>query len=194
MSEQLPLRERKRLRAMKRVQRVAVEHFLAEGFDAVTVERIADAAEVSPMSVYRWFGTKEGLVLWDEFDPPILAAVAARLERTAPLAAVRDGLVALLDDVYDRERTLALDRTRLITREPALRGASAQNGRLLRDALTGLFRDHAGMDEVTAEAVAATAVALLEVATERWQREDGRRPLAAVIAETFAPIMHGGDT
>src|ERR687892_608553 len=52
------LRDRKRLAAMKRVQQIAVARFLADGFDQVTVEEIAAAAEVSAMSVYRWFGAR----------------------------------------------------------------------------------------------------------------------------------------
>jgi AcrR family transcriptional regulator len=179
------LRERKRLRAMHRVQREAMRRFAADGFDAVTVEEIAAAAEVSPMSVYRWFGTKEALVIWDEFDPPILAAVDDRLAAQPPLDAVRDALVDLLDDVYDRERDLALDRARLIFAEPALLAAADRNGRVLRDALTGLFRGH-GTPEPEARIAAAVAGALLEEAIWTWQHHDGQRPLAELITATFA--------
>jgi len=179
------LRERKRLSAMKRVQREAVNRFLADGFDRVTVEEIAAAAEVSAMSVYRWFGTKEALALWDEFDPPILAEVARQLHRHAPLVAVRNGMIAVLDEVYDRERDLALDRSRLIFREPALVSAAERNSRALRDALDTLFTEQAGLDPLAATAIAAVAVALLTVAIEAWQDHDGARPLADLIAEVF---------
>lgn len=179
------LRERKRLAAMKRVQREAVSRFLADGFGRVTIEEIAGAAEVSAMSVYRWFGTKEALVLWDEFDPPILAEVARQLERHAPVVAVRNAMIAVLDDVYDRERDLALDRARLIFREPALVAAAEQNSRALRAALDAMFTEQAGLDAVGATAIAAVAVALLTVAIESWQDHDGERPLADLIAEIF---------
>jgi AcrR family transcriptional regulator len=182
------LRERKRLAAMKLVQQVAVARFVAEGFDRVTVEQIAAAADVSAMSVYRWFGTKEALVVWDEFDPPILAEVTARLGSATPLGAVRDALIALLDDVYDRERELALDRARLIFTEPALLAAGERNSRALRDALRELFVNGAGCDDVTAHALAATATALLAVAIEQWQLHDGQRPLADLISEIFAGL------
>jgi AcrR family transcriptional regulator len=178
---------------MKRVQTEAVARFMAKGFDQVTVEEIASAADVSAMSVYRWFGTKEALVLWDEFDPPILAEVAARLADEPPLIAVRDAMVALLDDVYDRERALALDRARLVFREPALVAAGEQNARALRDALNELFlsRTNAGeldAGELDARAMAAVATALLSTAIEEWQRRDGLRPLAELITETFGVL------
>ena len=72
MSEDTPvvgLRERKRYAAMRLVQEVALDLFDAHGYADVTVERIAAASDVSPSSVYRYFGTKEQIVLWDENDP-----------------------------------------------------------------------------------------------------------------------------
>jgi AcrR family transcriptional regulator len=185
VTNQPPLRTRKRLAAMKRVQRVALDRFDERGFDAVTVEEIAAAADVSPMSVYRWFGTKESLVVWDEFDPPILTAVAERLGTHAPLDAVRDALVDLLDDIYDRERDTALDRARLIYAEPALLAAADRNARALRSALADVFTD-AGVPVDRARIIAAVAGALLEVAVDAWQREGGGRPLAAHLTEVFA--------
>jgi len=59
------LRERKRLAAMRRVQEVALDLFDARGFESVSIEEIARAAEVSPSSIYRYFGTKEQIVLYD---------------------------------------------------------------------------------------------------------------------------------
>jgi AcrR family transcriptional regulator len=169
---------------MKRVQREAVERFLSRGFDGVTIEEIAVAAEVSPMSVYRWFGTKEALVIWDEYDPPILAEVQRRLAEQPPLAAVRDALVALLDGVYDRERELALDRVRLIFREPALAAAAERNSLALQGAFAAQF-GAAGVSDFASRALAGVAGALLRVAIEQWQRMDGERPLAELIRESF---------
>jgi AcrR family transcriptional regulator len=173
---------------MKRVQTEAVSRFIANGFDQVTVEEIAAAAEVSAMSVYRWFGTKEALVLWDEFDPPILAHVADRLGGQPVLSAVRDAMVVLLDDVYDRERALALDRAQLIFREPALAAAAEHNSRQLRDAFIELFTTRAGLDRFEARVSATVASALLTAAIDEWQRHDGTRPLADLITEGFAVL------
>lgn len=143
------------------------------------------------MSVYRWFGTKEGLVIWDEFDPPILEAIGRRLAGQPPLEAVRDAFVELLDDVYDRERDMALARAQLIYREPAVLAAADQNLRLLRSALTDMFGHASDLEPLRAEATAAIATALLEVAIEAWQRVDGTRPLGELIAELFDGHRHG---
>lgn len=176
---------------MKQVQRVAVERFTNHGFDGVTVEQIAADADVSPVSVYRWFGTKEALVVWDEFDPPILDAVSTRLTQGhPPLAAVRAALVTLLDAVYNAERDLALARTQLTFREPALLAAATANTRGLRTALTSLFAAHGGLSATRARSAATVATALLESAIDAWQHEDGQRPLAQLISEAFDALEH----
>src|SRR5215217_9659237 len=62
------LRERWRMKARRTIQECALDLFDERGFADVTIEEIAAAAEVSPSSVYRYFGTKEGLLVADEFD------------------------------------------------------------------------------------------------------------------------------
>lgn len=62
---ELARRERKRLATSAAVRRAALELFLDRGFDAVSVEEVAERADVSPSTVYRHFPTKEDLVLAD---------------------------------------------------------------------------------------------------------------------------------
>lgn len=68
------LRERKKARTKAAIQQHAVHLFRAQGFAATTVEQIAEAAEVSPSTVFRYFPTKEELVTTDLVDPVIYAA------------------------------------------------------------------------------------------------------------------------
>jgi len=68
MLRTIGLRERKRLASMRHVQRVALELFQRRGYQAVTIEAIAKAAEVGAASIFRYFGTKDCIVIWDEAD------------------------------------------------------------------------------------------------------------------------------
>jgi AcrR family transcriptional regulator len=182
-------RDRKRYEAMRRVQQRAVELFTARGFGAVTVEEIAEVADVSPVSVYRWFGTKEGLVLWDEYDPGIFAVLARRLADQEPLDAVRDAILGELDEVYDADRGLVLARTQLIHREPALLAASMLNLRRMQAALADTFdAADAGGDGYTRAVLAGVATAVLAAAVDAWQAEDGRTPLAEFVTVGFAAL------
>lgn len=179
-----PLRQRKRQRAMERVQRHAVALFEQHGFDAVSVEAIAAAAEVAPVSIYRWFGTKEGVVLWDDYDPGLYAAIADRLAGREPLEAVRDAVVAELDRLYDADRALVLARTRLIYREPQLYAASMLGLRDMQAALGGMFAA-VGRDAFQCDVLAGVAVSALVSAIDAWQQQDGKGPLGALVREAF---------
>lgn len=187
------LRERKRLDAMRRVQRHALDRFASDGFDDVTVEEIATAAEVSPVSIYRWFGTKERLVLWDEYDPPLLERIADELGRRSALEAVAESVVAELDRIYDADRELVLDRTRLIHAEPALMRAASEDANALVEALAELFAGARRSRPAYGDAVlAAAAVAVLTRAVDEWQRRDARTPLADLVREGFATLRGAG--
>ena len=186
----LSLRERRRRRDMKRVQRGAVRLFAQHGFDDVSVEQVAAEADVSPVSIYRWFGTKEGLLLWDEYDPAIVQAVAQRLEELGPLEAVRQAVIAELGSLYDADRDLVLARTQLIYRERALLSAAHDQARMLDAALRELFAAaEVGRDDLARGVLAAAAVSVLIVAVEAWQAHDGRVPLANFVDEGFAVLV-----
>lgn len=78
------------------------------------------------------FGTKKGLVVWDEYDPVLLRALAERL-RVDPLAdAIREAIVRPLDRVYAAEASRILRRVRLVHDRPGLRAAVASSLRGLR--------------------------------------------------------------
>ena len=102
------LRERKRLASMRRIQDIALDLFESEGYGTVTIERIAAAADVSPSSVYRYFGTKEQIVLWDEYDPVWIGELLDEISAQPPMDALRRAVEVLIigplttDEAYVR--------------------------------------------------------------------------------------------
>ena len=126
MSTESGLRERKRIAAMRRIQEVALDLFDARGFDKVTIEQIARAAEVSTSSVYRYFGTKEQLVLHDEFDLQLLEAVQRELASHTPVDAVRRAISTLMKQFFGRDEELARRKIRYWAEEPAIQAAAAR--------------------------------------------------------------------
>lgn len=182
----VPLRERRRVADMRRVQLRAVELFAAHGYGEVSVEGVAEAAGVSPVSIYRWFGAKDRLVLWDDYDPGLLEAVARRLADLEPLEAVRDAVIAELGQVYDRDRELVLARTKLVFREPSLLAAALRDAWAMQEALVELFgRKQIAGDGLAHRVLAGAAVGVLTAAIEAWQRQDGRRLLAEHVDDGF---------
>ena len=83
------LRERKKAKTRAAIREQALRLIRAQGYAATTVEQIADAAEVSPSTFFRYFPTKEDAVLYDPYDPLLAAAFRAQPAELNPLQAVR---------------------------------------------------------------------------------------------------------
>jgi AcrR family transcriptional regulator len=171
---------------MRRVQEAALELFDERGYDEVTIEQIAARADVGPATVYRNFGTKERIVLWDEYDPELFAAIEARLPGTAVRRAVLDAVAAELDRVYAADSKRILRRARLIRRHPALVAASAADLAAMRRALAALLlARRAAKHALEADVVAGAIVGTLEAAIEHWVQGRGKTPLRQVLRRAF---------
>lgn len=172
---------------MLRVQDEAMALFEREGFAAVTMEDVARAAEVGVASVYRYFGTKEGLVLWDEYDPRLLEAVAEKLTVRPPLRAISDALAEQVGAVYARDKARILRRADLIAATPALTAAARLGTHALREGFARVLAAHVS-ERLRREVIAAAVVSTLEVAVEEWRRRRGKVSLARVLESAFAAL------
>ena len=83
------LRERKKARTRASIREHALRLFREQGYHKTTVEQIAAAAEVSPSTFFRYFPTKEDVVLQDDMDTRMIEAVERQPAELAPLTAVR---------------------------------------------------------------------------------------------------------
>jgi AcrR family transcriptional regulator len=184
-------RTRRRLTSMRHVQEVALGLFFSRGFDAVTVEDIARAADVGVASIFRNFGTKERLVLWDEYDPLLLGALEKHLEKKAPLSALNAALQDSLGEVYERDHRRVLRRSDLMAKTPALLAAARADLHSLREGLDRALKAHVA-DAFERELTCAVFLAALEVSVERWRKERARRPLRDVLREAFRHVARLG--
>jgi AcrR family transcriptional regulator len=119
----LGLRERKKIKTRQAIRREAFRLIDENGYAATTVEQIADAAEVSPSTFFRYFPSKESLLLADDLDPLIIAAFEAQPPDLSPTQAIRrayaDVMAHLPAEQVDFENT----RQRLMFSIPELKAA-----------------------------------------------------------------------
>jgi AcrR family transcriptional regulator len=115
------LRERKKARTRAAIQQHALRLFKEQGYAATTVEQIAAAVEVSPSTFFRYFPTKEDVVLYDDLDPFLIAAFAAQPPEVGPVDALRGALHAVFSSLSGAELEQQLERARLFILVPELR-------------------------------------------------------------------------
>lgn len=185
-------RTERRTSSMRRIQAAALDLFAADGYDATSVETIAAHAGVGPATVYRAFGSKEAIVLWDEYDPMLLQAFAAHLEALSPADALLQAVTDSLAKVYTSDRDRILRRARLMRSVPAIERAATANLAHLRTALATCLEAHRPKrvvrDALEATVFAAALVSTLEVAIDRWLADDGKTPLARCLKLAFTRL------
>ena len=86
------LRERKKARTRAGIRQQTLRLFRQQGYDATTVAQIAAAAEVSESTFFRYFPTKEGVVLCDDMELLAAGALEAQPPGLGPIAALRGAL------------------------------------------------------------------------------------------------------
>ncbi|MET7485124.1 helix-turn-helix domain-containing protein [Streptomyces sp. NPDC005538] len=204
MTEVMGLRERKKLETARRIVRTAIALFIEHGFDNVSVQEIADASDVSKMTVFNYFGTKEDLVfrpMEDHFGDAA-RAVRERQPGESPVDAVRrqflqmaearDPSVGLAGEVFVRQLR------ELVLGTPVLRDRAflaAQKG--TRDLAAHLAEETGDLmlATVAAAMISAARNALIE---EHYRRIDTGDPVDAIVADAperaaraFALVEHG---
>jgi AcrR family transcriptional regulator len=186
------LRERKKEQTRRRIAEVALRLFDERGYDAVTVNEIAEAAGVAKVTLFNYFPTKECLVTDG-------AVVAGRGEGRSPLEALRGhcrSMAAQGAGGVDVEALLT--RVRVVSSHPALMGAlhAVRMGERY-DLAAALSATYA--DELTAQLMAAQITAAITTVQEAFFRrvaageplEEAGRRLADDVELAFDLLEHG---
>ncbi|QHW32045.1 TetR family transcriptional regulator [Paenibacillus rhizovicinus] len=130
MSSEVPepgkigLREKKKRKTRLTLQQQGLRLIREQGYAATTIEQIAEASEISPSTFFRYFPTKEALILEDDNDPLLIAAFLRQPAELSPIqafrAAVREGFADMTGD----EKESLYERFKLLESVPELRAAS----------------------------------------------------------------------
>ncbi|SCF20271.1 TetR/AcrR family transcriptional regulator [Micromonospora chokoriensis] len=193
--QQSTLRAHRRAETQRAIQAHAVRLFTERGYDATTVSDVAEAAGVSPMTVYRHFPTKEDLVLIDQHGRLVADRIAAS-PPTQPLVRRIGG--ALIESTttltggpggsdLSTSGQFLLARLRLMISTPALRAKHLDNTYALQQAIVAALGDDTTDPEAAfhAHAAASACLAAMHTALVRWAEDNGRSELPDLIAKAL---------
>lgn len=186
------LRERKRRATIRSIQETALDLFDERGFAQVSVEEIAAETDVSPSSVYRYFGTKEGIILADDFDSltdeelaellgpnDLVGAVRAVAARFAPLAAGAD-----------TKASFAQRRARYFFDEPSVRRASYQSLANASARIAPILANTGRLSAAEAYVASSALVFGYFAALEQWHQDPDANPIGDTLAGALEVLKH----
>ncbi|NUW46027.1 TetR family transcriptional regulator [Nonomuraea rhodomycinica] len=175
------------------VARTAMSLFLERGFEATTIDDIAAAAGISRRSFFRYFGTKEDIVLGD------LAARGELIRKELEARpATEDAWTALLNALRHTPRpgqddATTLQISKMLYGTPSLRARSLEKHLQWQALLTPEIRRRLGVapddeHDLRADAIVACVLTCLDVAGEAWTRSDGSQSLEDLVLMAVAAV------
>jgi AcrR family transcriptional regulator len=161
------LRERKKAKTRAAIREHAMRLFQEQGYAATTVDQIAEAADVSPSTFFRYFPTKEDVVLSDDYDPLLVAAVRAQPPEVGPVEAIRRSVQQLFGRFTDAEWAQEQRRLELVRTVPELRMRTQQQYAESITLLAAVVAERAGLpaDDFAARVLAGAVIGAALAAT-----------------------------
>ncbi|MBC2900824.1 TetR/AcrR family transcriptional regulator [Streptomyces cupreus] len=190
---QLGLRERKKIKTRTAIRDATYALIREQGYDATTVEQIAERAEVSPSTVFRYFPTKEDIVLTDEFDPILMAEIRKRPADEPWIDTLRHVLKKAVGFGLEEDPEVLRLRSHLMVQVPAVRSRMLETMSVTGKMLTEAVAERSGMDPDSLEVRVYTMSLIggLAEITLYWAEHDFRDDLADLLDRALNVIEHG---
>jgi AcrR family transcriptional regulator len=164
------LRSRKKAKTRLAIEDAAITLFERQGYDTTTVEEIAERAEVSVTTFFRYFPTKAEVLLSDHGEqlPALHRAIVERPPREDDLQAIERAVQLEWVAAIDPERTAR--KTRIVDRSDQLAGMSYHRGHRWYATVTEALARRRGLDvpDDRCAVTARVALGILACAVEGW--------------------------
>jgi AcrR family transcriptional regulator len=166
----------------------ALELFVERGYEATTVAMIAARAGVSEMTFFRYFRSKDAVLIDDPYDPLIAQAISRQPAELAPLAAAIGGIAESWRAIPAPASNEVRERLRIVSGTPSLRGAIGRNNATTEEAIAGALMDR-GASRAEALIAAAAVISALNAALLDWA--DGDDPDLDTAIGTALRVLRG---
>ncbi len=186
------LRERKKQKTRETISKVALELFDERGYEQTTIADIAEAAEVSPRTIFAYFPSKEDILFCDlpELHERLGRVLRERPEGTTALEALREFILGSLTPDLDRVR-----RKCIVAKDEALRRSErARFGPMWQLTVEAIAEDlHTGPDDIRPQIVGAALIAAFEAVHEPdAPAESYSEERAIAVIDDVMKFLHGG--
>ncbi|MDO0925992.1 TetR family transcriptional regulator [Streptomyces sp. TG1A-8] len=187
------LRERKKTRTREAIRAATYALVEEQGYDATTIDQIADRAEVSPSTVFRYFPTKEDIVLTDEYDSVVLERLRARPADEPWLDSLRHVMREAVRIGVEEDARVSRLRTHLMVQVPAVRSRMMESMSVTGRTLCRAIAERTGHDpdglEVRVYAMSLIG-GLMEVSMY-WAENGHRDDFEALLNRALDTLEHG---
>lgn len=182
------LAERKRQLVRDELTESALRLLAYQGYEQTTVDQIVAAAGVSRRTFFRYFRSKEDVIIefLSHIGDKLRGALTARPAAEPPMEALRRALDVFTDTyAEEEEKSLRLATVTLTT--PALLARYLERQAQWRAEAARVLAERAGADpdDLTPALVAAVGFATFDVALIAWVRANGAARLPDLIADAF---------
>jgi AcrR family transcriptional regulator len=168
------LRERKKQKTKASIQREALRLFKKHGYDDTTIEDIAAAAEISPSTFFNYFPSKEDVVIYDEYDPQVFAALMGDTGR--PLSESIHDAIEAMAGIFESDRDAIYERAKLSLEVPELRARTWEELEKAQSQFAAVIAARTGRNAEDFD-VRVVALALVAAAFEsalEWVKTGGK--------------------
>ena len=189
------LRERKKAKTRAAIQEQALRLFREQGYERTTVEQIAEAAEVSPSTFFRYFPTKEDVVLYDALDPLLIEAFRRQPPELTSLQAMREAMHLVWGALTTEQMDEQIERGRLAYEVPALRERYVMEMVRTVGLMVDLVAERLGRPADDLEIRVATGAAMGGVLAAMLPMYDGRPGVDAIaLVDRAVDVLERGIT
>jgi AcrR family transcriptional regulator len=164
------------------------------GWAETTVEDIAEAADVSPRTFFRYFPTKVDVLFGDE--PERMAVLERSLAERRPdetvLAAVRRGVLEWVTEFMD-DPDLYVTRARLAFQHPEILGTALVRFSYLEEIVAAAAAEDLDADstELKPRLIGAATTAAIRSTSQTWVAREGRGDPREIVNESFDLLERG---
>ncbi|QWU17985.1 TetR family transcriptional regulator [Paenibacillus sophorae] len=190
--QKVGLRERKKIKTRAAIQQNAIRLFREQGYQATTVEQIAEAAEISPSTFFRYFATKEAVVLEDDYDPFLIETYRKQPPELSPIQALRNAVREGYSLIPAEERSGIWERVSMAMSIPELRAAVIQQITRTGEMVADIIAERLGCSpgELKIRVLAGAFLGVV-ISTQMYYIEHPEREFIDILDEALALLEAG---